>query len=134
MDRRNARACAMKLVYEWELGGDGGNETLTGLLDIMPDEPEADFMNQLVEGVIRDHEELDEKIASFLQEGWKLERLSRVDRAILLIAAYELTKTDLADSIVINEAVELAHQYSTDKAGAFINGVLGSLARSLKNE
>ena len=134
MDRRKARACAMKLVYEWELGGDGGNDTLTGLMEIEPGEPETEFMNGLVQGVIRDHEKLDERISAFLQEGWKLDRLSKVDHAILLIAAYELTQTELADSIVINEAVELAHQYSTDKASAFINGVLGSLTRSLKHE
>ena len=79
-----ARAQAMKLIYEWEMGGDGGEETRLNLLEVAPKEREADFMNRMFEGV------------------------------------------------VVNEAVELANQYSTDKAGGFVNGVLGNLARSIR--
>ena len=129
MDRRSARACAMKLVYEWEMGGEGGNETLTGLLEIDSAENEAEFMTALFEGVKANYTELNEKISEFLSEGWSLERLSKVDHAILLIAVYELLYTDMSAGIAINEAVELANTYSTEKAGAFINGVLGSIAR-----
>ena len=121
----------MKLIYEWEMGGEGGNETLAGLLEVDPAENEADFMTAMVEGVKANHTELDEKISAYLSEGWSLERLSKVDHAILLLSAYELLHTDLSASIAINEAVELANSYSTDKAGAFINGVLGSLTRSM---
>ena len=61
---------------------------------------------------------------------WTVERLARVDLAILRLAAYELMLGELPAGIVINEAVELANQYSTDKAGPFINGVLGNLSRA----
>lgn len=130
MDKRTARAQAMKLVYEWEMGGDGGEDTKLGLLEVAPNEKGADFMNRLSEGVQANAAQLDAAIAPFLK-GWTIERLTRVDLAILRVAAYELLNTDTPASVVINEAVELANQYSTDKAGGFINGVLGSLARSL---
>ena len=130
MDRKTARAQAMKLVYEWEMGGDGGEETRLELLEVAPDETESDFMNRLAEGVQQNAEALDQKIAPFLR-GWTLERLTRVDLAILRVAAFELLHTDTPAGVVVNEAVELANIYSTDKAGAFVNGVLGSLARSL---
>lgn len=131
MDRTVARACAMKLVYEWEMGGDGGEDTRLGLLEIKPDECEVKYMNALVQGVTENVEKLDEKISQFAI-GWTIERITRVDLAILRIAVYELMFGDVASAIVINEAVELANVYSTDKAGAFINGVLGSVSRSLK--
>jgi len=86
-------------------------------------------MNALVEGVQANQEAIDEKIQNYAI-GWKLERISRVDLSILRIAVYELLYADVARGIAINEAVELAKQYSTDKAGAFINGVLGNLSRS----
>ena len=47
MDRTEARAAAMKLIYEWQMGGDGGEETRMGLLEIRPNEKEADFMDEL---------------------------------------------------------------------------------------
>ena len=131
MDRKTARAQAMKLIYEWEMGGDGGEETRLELLEIEPGESETEFMNAMLEGVQRDAEAIDEKLSKFLR-GWTIDRITRVDLAILRLAAYELMNTKTPEGVVINEAVELANQYSTDKAGAFINGVLGNLARSLK--
>lgn len=131
MDRRQARAAAMKLIYEWEMGGDGGEETVGGLLEIKPEEPEYDYTQRMVEGVRRDAEELDKRIGSYTS-GWKLERLGRVDLAILRLGAYELSLGELPPGVVISEAVSLAHVYSTDKAPSFINGVLGSMARAEK--
>ena len=131
MDRRNARACAMKLVYEWIMGGNGGTDTLTGILEIKPDEKEADFMNGLYEGVKLNCSAIDAEISKRLSEKWSLERISKVNLAILRIAVYELLYTASAPSVVINEAVELANIYSEDRASAFINGVLGNMVRSM---
>ena len=130
MNRSTARAHAMELIYEWEMGGDGGEETRLELLEVAPDEREADFMNRMFEGVSANIQAIDEMLTRYLK-GWTIERLTRVDLAILRLAAYELSLAETSDGVVINEAVELANRYSTDKAGAFINGVLGSLARDL---
>lgn len=129
MDRKIARAHAMKLIYEWEMGGDGGEETRMNLLGVEPGEREVEFMNRMFEGVVVNEEKLDAGISAHLR-GWTLERISKVDLAILRLGAYELMLGEIPAGIVINEAVELANQYSSDKAGSFINGVLGSLSRA----
>ena len=129
MDRKIARAHAMKLIYEWEMGGDGGEETRINLLGVEPTENEVDYMNRMVSGVISKAEELDKQISAHLRS-WSIERVTKVDLAILRLAAYELMLGEVPAGVAINEAVELANQYSTDKAGSFINGVLGSLSRA----
>jgi len=129
MNRTQARAAAMKLIYEWEMGGDGGEDTCRELLEIQPGEDETGYMLELFEGV-RDHvNALDEKIERF-SRGWKLDRLSRVDLAILRIAAYELGEGKEPGGAVIQEAVQLSERYSTDKASSFVNGLLGAMARA----
>ncbi len=131
MDRTIARAHAMKLVYEWEMGGEGGEETRINLLEVEPNESESDFMNRMFDGVVANAAEIDQRLAPYLK-GWTLDRLTRVDLAILRLAVHELTLGETPTGVVINEAVELANQYSTDKAGGFINGVLGNLARDME--
>ena len=133
MDRTMARAHAMKLIYEWEMGGDGGEETRLNLLEVKPNERESDFMNRLFEGVVDNVDAIDGRLAPFLK-GWTIDRVTRVDLAILRLAVHELMLGETPRSVVINEAVELANQYSTDKAGGFINGVLGNLGRSLDED
>lgn len=128
MDRRIARAHAMKLIYEWEMGGDGGEDTRIELLGVEPGENEIEYMNGMYDGVVNNRDEIDRQISDHLR-GWTIDRLSRVDLAILRLGVYELMLKETAAGIVINEAVELANQYSTEKAGAFINGVLGSISR-----
>ena len=128
MNRTQARAAAMKLVYEWEMGGDGGDDTCRELLEIKPGEDEAEYMQTVFEGVRANQAALDEKIERFAH-GWKLDRLSKVDLAILRVAAYELTQGKEPGGAVIQEAVQLSEKYSTDKASSFVNGVLGAMAR-----
>ena len=128
MNRTQARAAAMKLVYEWEMGGDGGDDTCHELLEIKPGEDETEYMQTVFEGVRANRAALDEKIERFAH-GWKLDRLSKVDLAILRVAAYELLQGKEPGGAVIQEAVQLSEKYSTDKASSFVNGVLGAMAR-----
>ena len=129
MDRKTERAHAMKLIYEWEMGGDGGDETRLNLLEVAPGERESEYMNRMFTGVVDHVEEIDQKISAFAR-GWTIERIMRVDLAILRLGVYELSLGEVPAGVVINEAVELANEFSTDKAGAFINGVLGNISRS----
>ena len=129
MDRTSARAAAMKLLYEWEMGGDGGEDTRVGMLEIQSDEKETDYMEMLFEGVKANVAALDETIEKFAV-GWKLDRIMRVDLTILRLAIYEINHTELSDAVAVNEALELARAYSTPEAVTFVNGVLGSMIRS----
>ena len=131
MNRSTARAHAMKLVYEWEMGGDGGEDTRFNLLEVTTDEAEYGFMNGIYEGVVANYEKIDALISEFAR-GWTLERLSRVDLAILRVAVYELMTKEAPAAAIISEAVALAGEYSGEKASPFVNGVLGSISRSGK--
>ena len=129
MDRTGARAAAMKLLYEWEMGGDGGEDTRVGMLEIQPGEKESDYMEKLYAGVKENVAAIDEIVEQYAV-GWKLDRIMRVDLTILRLAIYELKYTDLNDAVAVNEALELARAYSTPEAVSFVNGVLGSMIRS----
>ena len=127
MNRTMARARAMQLIYESEMGGDGGDETRFNLLGVEPNEEEADYMERMFKGVSENMNRLDADIAANLR-GWTLERLSRVDLAILRLGAYELMLGEIPAGIAINEAVELAKKYGGDESPAFVNGVLAHVA------
>jgi transcription antitermination factor NusB len=70
---------------------------------------------------------LDERIAA-AAEGWRIDRMTAVDRNILRLGAYELLHTDLATGIVIDRAVEIAKRFSTARSGPFVNGILDTIA------
>ena len=130
MNRVTARTHAMKLIYEWEMGGEGGEDTRIDLLGVQPGEEESAFMERMFNGVVENAAELDKRIEENAN-GWKLERISRVELAILRLAAYELMLGTTPENVVVNEAVEMARQYSGEKSPQFVHGVLGSISRSL---
>ena len=86
------------------------------------------YAQQIVSGVVENYEEIDDLLETYSQ-GWSLERMPNVDRAILRVAAWEILHNDeVPDGVAINEAVELAKEYSTDDSGAFINGLLSRIS------
>jgi N utilization substance protein B len=85
----------------------------------------ADFMRELVLGVLQRRPALDRLIARYAPE-WPVSQLAVVDRNVLRIALYELGVTDTPLKVAINEAVELAKTFGSDSSPRFINGVLGS--------
>ena len=80
-----------------------------------------------VEGVWKDRERLDRRLES-VSERWPVRRMPAVDRAILRLGRYELLYEPTPTAVVIDEAVELAKRYSTRRSGAFVNGILATLA------
>ena len=130
MNRVTARTHAMKLIYEWEMGGEGGEDTRIDLLGVQPGEEESAFMERMFNGVVENVAELDRRIEENAR-GWTLERISRVDLAILRLAAYELSLGRTPEAVIVNEAVEMARQYSGEKSPQFIHSVLGSISRSM---
>lgn len=86
------------------------------------------YAREIVDGVNDHREEIDELISSYAQ-GWTLDRMPNVDRAVLRIASWEiLHNAEVPPAVAIDEAVELAKEYSTDDSGRFVNGVLGRIA------
>lgn len=80
---------------------------------------------ELAEAVWERREAIDAAIDEASND-WRIERMSAVDRNILRLATYELLHTDIPKGIAMDEAIELAKQYSTGKSGAFVNGVLSA--------
>ncbi len=135
MARKTARQVAMQLIYQYELGGDGVSSTIEESMD-KPDLNQEDmaYIQAIVDGAVQKADALDEKIAGFAV-GWTLERIAKVDLSILRLALYEmLYRDDIPEGVSINEAIELAHTFSTPEAASFINGILGSVSRAPKGE
>jgi len=91
-----------------------------------------DYARELVEGVVEKHSDIDDQIETYSQ-GWSLERMPALDKAILRVALWEiLFNPEVPDAVAIDEAVELAKEYSTDDSGSFINGLLARISSTKK--
>jgi N utilization substance protein B len=86
------------------------------------------YAREIVQGVIDQHEQIDDLLETYSQ-GWALDRMPNLDRAILRVAVWEiLHNADVPNAVAVNEAVELAKELSTDDSGAFVNGLLSKIA------
>ena len=135
MARKTARQVAMQLIYQYELGGEGVSSTIEESMD-KPDLNADDmaYIQAMLDGTGEKQQELDELIGRYAV-GWSLERIAKVDLSILRLALYEMLFCDsIPQGVSINEAIELAHTFSTPEAASFINGILGSVARAPKEE
>ncbi len=89
------------------------------------------FANKLFEGAAKDVAVLDALIVGH-SDNWRFERLAAIDRAILRLAIHEMKSSDTPPKVVLNEAVDLAKKFSSEESGAFVNGILDSVHKSLK--
>ncbi len=92
-------------------------------------EVENDFVNDLVSGVITNQDDISNIANKYLVD-WEIDRLSKVDKAILSIGIYELLYTKTPPVVAINEALELAHKYSDEKVVKMINAALDEIYKS----
>lgn len=124
--RSKARKRAIDVLFESD---QRGVDVLTVLADRLQraDPPVGEYAVTLVEGVAQHRDRIDDLVQTYSQ-GWELDRMPAVDRAVLRLAIYELMyEDDVPDSVVIDEAVELAKQLSTDESPAFVNGLLARI-------
>ncbi len=95
---------------------------------------DTDFIKQLVKGVVKDAEKLDEELQPVAPE-WPINQIARMDRIVLRIGLWELkNEADVPPKVVINEAVELAKAFGGENSSRFVNGVLGTLLRNSGKE
>ena len=137
MGRRNARKLAFYLLFLYDFVKDGNfdeiKETFLTLNDEEITENDKNYILSKTEGTMKNLEEIDDLIGKYAK-GWSVERMSKVDKAILRLATYEIKfAPDVPEGVAVNEAVELAKTYSSDEAPAFINGILGKLTDSGEN-
>lgn len=146
--RRSGRELAIKIIYSFD--GVSNADALLGSfwnnfrfrddvlgepfedisVDIAP--PMREFAENLVRGVAGNLEKIDDLIGEY-STNWSLERMAKVDLAILRMATYELLcHLDVPVSVVINEAVEIGKRYGTKETPAFVNGILDRISRTCR--
>ena len=141
MARSIARQAAMQLLYERLSGGEADDESLDLVYEqlstlnpeegeLRPTKSERAYIDDVLAGVEKHEDELDESIEKFSTGSWTLDRVPHVDLSILRLAAYELFhRDDVPDNVAISEAMTMAGRYSEPKSSRYINGVLGAMER-----
>lgn len=149
MTRANARELAVHLIYSREFTGEEPEREVNARLDKeyygklgeenqvyaqRPSRAQIGYLDCVVSGVANRQEDLNGLIQKF-SIGWDVSRISRLTRAILQLAIFEILYVeDVPTGVAISEAVRLSKLYDGDDAGSFVNGILGSFARSLEAE
>ena len=149
MTRANARELAVHLIYGREFTNEEPQQVVSVRLDKeyyaklaeenqvyveRPSRAQMAYIDNVVSGVANRQEELNGVIQQY-SIGWDVSRISRLTRAIMQLAIFEtLYVDDVPTGVAISEAVRLAKMYDGDDTGSFVNGILGSFARSLSSE
>jgi N utilization substance protein B len=142
MNRRKSRELAMKLLFQMNVNKEDYKEVLSNvhenIEDYVKDEEEdidlkdidMEYITRILSGVENNRELIDSEIEKYLLN-WKLNRISKIDLAIMRICTYEIIfEVDIPNSASINEAIELAKKYSDEKSVSFINGVLYKIIKN----
>lgn len=132
--RTKARKRALDILFQADIRGDAVGVILAAEAQRAANEPAREaswlYAREIVDGVIDNRDEIDEQITTFAKD-WTLARMPAVDRALLRMGVWEILYNDeIPTAVAIDEAVELAKEFSTDDSGAFVHGVLGRIARS----
>jgi N utilization substance protein B len=125
--RHRSRKRALQVLFEWDMRGDSIDGAIAHYYDTLYSEesenkPKPDrFMEELARGTVANSEIIDKQIQA-KAENWRLERMAVVDRNILRLAIFELSQQTTPAPVVIDEAVELARQFSNDESLSFDSG------------
>lgn len=132
MNRSAMREFAFKAMYGMEVQKEHTNEQLDLFLeDNEINESDAiEYIKSVFNGIETNKEEILKMISDNLKRDWTIERISKVNLAILEIAIFEIKYNELPFKIVINEAVEIAKKYGDEAAPLFVNGVLASIVNN----
>jgi transcription antitermination factor NusB len=130
--RRRSRELAIKVLFHLEFSKDDPAAAFELICNNFgAAEDSKAFSKELVEGICSHMKEVDELLSKASQH-WRLERIAKVDRAILRMALYELLyRDDIPPKATINEAVDLGKKFCSEESGAFINGILDKIYHAL---
>ena len=149
MTRGNARELTIHLIYGREFTGEEPQAVVNTRLDKeyypvlsqendiyaeRPSRAQLGYIDSVVSGVANRAEDLNAQISRY-SIGWDISRISRLTRAIMQLAIYEILYVeDVPTGVAVSEAVRLAKKYDGDDTGAFVNGILGAFARAQENK
>jgi len=132
MSRIETREAAVFFIYQTDFRSEDLEDQIRIYIESNPSvEDDKEYFFSTVMGVMDNREGIDAKISSFLKK-WTINRIPKLDRAILETAVYEIENVDdIPVSVTINEAVRLSKKYGTEDSSSYINGVLSSFEKSL---
>ncbi|MCX7951176.1 MAG: transcription antitermination factor NusB [Clostridiales bacterium] len=137
MSRKAARELVMKMIFQMDLSNSTSQEIITMIEEeneIKDLEEQKEYIFDCIKGVETNKSKIDEYIEKY-SKGWKINRIAKVDLAIMRLAIYEmLNREDVPNAVAIDEAIELAKRYGGDNSPAFINGILGNIIKEIGNE
>ena len=132
MSRRKGRELAMQMLFQEEAAGSSAQETKALFWASQSASPQArDFAEGLYDSSVEKRGEVDELIARHTRH-WKLERIAAVERSILRIAIAELLASDTPSAVVIDEAIEIARKYGSERSSDFVNGILDAVTNDME--
>jgi N utilization substance protein B len=129
--RHRSRQRALQILFLWDARKQPVEEAVNAYYDTLVSEehPERDaFVEDLVRGTVEHLAEVDQQITKHA-EHWRMERMPAVDRNILRLAVYEMTRAGTPPAVTIDEALELARKFSNEESVQFVNGVLDAIHR-----
>lgn len=127
--RTKARKAALDVLFEADLRDEPPLAILHDHV-LAAEIPMREYTAVLVEGVVANLRQIDGRLAEALDNGWSLERMPRVDRALARIAVFEIDHGGIAPKVAIAEALVLAGELSTDESPSFLNGVLSGVVKA----
>ncbi len=136
MNRSLSRELVFKLLYELEVQKENQLEQIDLYIENneIKDKKTIEYLKEIVNGIKENREIIESLISKNLKKDWSIDRISKVNLAILKLAIYEIKFMDLPYKVGINEAVELAKKYGDDGSKQFINGVLASIIKENSEE
>lgn len=131
MNRSAVRELAFKAMYGMEVQKEYDKEQLNLFIseNNLNDRQSIEYLNSIFDGVEAHNDEIIGLISENLKKDWTVQRISKVNLAILKIAIYEIKYMEIPFKVAINEAVELAKKYGDEAAPLFVNGVLASIVK-----
>ena len=128
--RRKARELALQMLYQHDLSGNAPETIVTTFEELQKSKPNTrEFATKIFRGTVDHISEIDEMIQN-QAENWRLSRMAAVDRNIIRMSIYEfLHEDDTPKLVIIDEAIEIAKKYGTQKSSQFINGILDGILK-----
>ena len=131
MNRSKIRELAFKLLYQIEIQKEINDEDVQLFFENnnITSQEAKDYIKDVVNGISKNSEEILALISNNLKKDWNLERISKINLALLKLAIYEIQYKEIPFKVAINEAVELAKAYGEESSPVFINGILASIVK-----
>lgn len=132
MEKSAKRELTFKILYSSQINKEMNQEELNIFLEEnnLKDRDKEDIQKD-IKLINNNIKEIMQKISKNLKDNWTIDRISKIDKALLILAIYEIQYKEIPFKVVINEVVELAKKYGEDTSASFINGVLANVVKEL---